>query len=215
MPAPTKRMKSLRPKPPLRFFFGLWRFGASRSASLASLSAVTASETLRWNFLSSRTVVAGPFPFCSRAKALRADSIAARTFSRSSSSEITRWTYGAAATAPAFAAFFLAAIDYLTSGRFRANANHIPGALAANAGLLERDVEHFGDVGHEVELQIAPQVLGDLVDVGLVELRGDDGPDTEALRRECLLLQPADRQDLAREGDLAGHRDVVAHRAPG
>ena len=35
----------------------------------------------------------------------------------------------------------------------------------------------------------------------------------EALRGERLLLQPADRQHLAVERHLAGHRDVGAHRA--
>ena len=57
------------------------------------------------------------------------------------------------------------------------------------------------------------QVLGDLVDVGLVERGAITVRDAVALGGERLLLQPADRQHLAGERDLAGHRDVVAHRA--
>ena len=63
-----------------------------------------------------------------------------------------------------------------------------------------------------MELELGAQVLGDLVDVLLVELGGDDVPDSQALCGQRLLLQPADRQHLAVERHLAGHRDVGAHR---
>ena len=58
-------------------------------------------------------------------------------------------------------------------------------------------------------------MLGNLVRVGLVELGRDDRRDAVALRGERLVLQAADRQDLAGQRHLAGHRDVVAHVAAG
>src|SRR5581483_4132314 len=51
-----------------------------------------------------------------------------------------------------------------------------------------------------------------LVEVGLVLAREDHTPEPGALRRQGLLAQPADRQHLTRERDLAGHADVVCNR---
>ena len=69
-PPATARNSSLRNRPPLRLRF----LGPSRSASLASLSALAASLTLLWNFLSSSTVFGALLPFCKRANAWRAES---------------------------------------------------------------------------------------------------------------------------------------------
>src|SRR4051794_32823590 len=126
MPLATIRNSSLRKRPPLRFL----PFGPSRRASLASLSATAAFETSLWNFLSSRTVLGTALPFWRRAKATRADSIATRRLSRSSSSVITRWTYGAAAAAVAFAPVFFAAMRLPQFDRLLAVGDPIPAQAA-------------------------------------------------------------------------------------
>src|SRR3954451_20547767 len=136
MPLATMRNSNLRNRPPLRFL----RFGPSRRASLASLSAVAAFETSLWNFLSSRTVFGTALPFCRRLKATRAESIATRRLSRSSSSVITRWTYGAAAAAPARALFFFAAIRLPQFVDYRLSAILYP---LRPLGALERDLENL------------------------------------------------------------------------
>ena len=48
----------------------------------------------------------------------------------------------------------------------------------------------------------------------LVALRQHERLDAGAVRREDLLLQPADRQHAAAQRDLAGHRHVAADRPP-
>src|SRR4051795_4754785 len=125
IPPATIRNSTLRISPPLRLRF----FGPSRRASLASLSAVAALLTSLWNLLSSRTVLGTPLPFCSRPNATRADSIATRRLSRSSSSVITRWTYGAAAAAVAFAPVFFAAMRLPQFARLQAVGDPIPGGV--------------------------------------------------------------------------------------
>ena len=49
----------------------------------------------------------------------------------------------------------------------------------------------------------------------VVLLRNQHGLDAAAMRRQQLLLEPADRQHFAAQRDLAGHRDFGAHRNPG
>ena len=78
-------------------------------------------------------------------------------------------------------------------------------SAAASASPTSLDVD---------ELELAALVLGDLVDLALVAVGHDHALDPRALRRERLLLEPADRQHLPGQRDLAGHRDVVADRAP-
>src|SRR3954447_11063557 len=141
-------------------------------------------------------------------------------FPRSSPSSTSRCTYGlslsATAAAPALAAFFFAAIELprLACGCRR---EHTPTTTTPSARCrrrrLERELEDLLDVLDETELDVLAQVLGEILAVALVELRGDDEAHARALGRERLLLEPADRQHLARQRVLAGHRDVVAHRA--
>src|SRR4051794_15369256 len=140
-------------------------------------------------------------------------------FSRRSSSSTSRCTYGlslsANTVAPALAAFFFAAIELprLACGCRGEHTLTTPTARARSlAGLLESDLEDLLDVVDEAEPEVLAEVLGDVLDVVLVELRGDHQRHAVALRRERFLLQPADRQHPAGERDLAGHRDVVAHR---
>src|ERR1700745_1479385 len=127
MPAPTNRIISLRPKPPLRFFCF---FGASRSALPASRRASAAALRSLCSFLSSMIAFVGVLPFVRRSYALLADSKATRTLSRSSSSLTIRCTYGlslAAATASAAVAALFLAMLYLT--RLRALAILYPRRL--------------------------------------------------------------------------------------
>src|SRR3954447_11841606 len=114
-PAPTSPMRSTRPR---RRFFLL-----PRKESAASRSEVAASRSSFCVFLSSVSDRTGPLPLDMRAYAFLADSNAVFRLSRRSSSSISRWTYwfvrtawpAATAPAPAFAAFFLAAISLLGS----------------------------------------------------------------------------------------------------
>ena len=73
---------------------------------------------------------------------------------------------------------------------------------------LQRLGQRLVEVVDEHEVDLLAQVLGDVVDVGLVQLRRDDALDPGPLSRQRLLLQAADRQHLADERDLAGHRRV-------
>src|SRR5689334_15542173 len=127
------------------------------------------------------------------------------------------------APAPALAAFFfLDAIALLASAWW---ANHTrPGApcnptgstsfrgraLACGAADrrrpparlalgLERLAQQLVHVVHERELDLLEQVLGKIVQVGLVQLRRDHARDAGALRGQGLLLEPADRQHMPGE----------------
>src|SRR4051794_12390562 len=97
----------------------------------------------------------------------------------------------------------------------RAYPDPAPCHAGSSAARLQGLAQHLADLGHPDELQALAQVLGDVVGVGLVERRGDDRAHVVALRGQRLLLQPADRQHLPGQRDLAGHRDVLAHAAAG
>src|SRR3954454_21100589 len=80
---------------------------------------------------------------------------------------------------------------------------------------LERRLEHFVDPLDEREPHLSQEALREVLEVRLVQLRGDRVRHARALRGERLLLEPADRQHLAGERDLARHGDVGAHRPSG
>src|SRR2546423_11171165 len=120
-------------------------------------------------------------------------------FSRSSASWASRWMYrfsrAAIAAFPAFAARFRAAI-FLPRAPVAVGLS-IPGSgrsVHPRAGhlVLQRQGEHLADVLDEVQVELAAQVLGDVVGVLLVQARRDDHADAVALRRQRLLLEPAD-----------------------
>src|SRR3954453_21574538 len=143
-------------------------------------------------------------------------------FSRSSSSSTSRCTYGlslsATAAAPALAACFFAAIELprLACGcrREHTRTTAAPSERCCRR-RLQRELEDVLDVLDEPELDVFAQMLGKVLAVALVELRGDDQAHARALGGERLLLEPADWQHLAGERDLAGHGDIVAHGAAG
>ena len=66
-----------------------------------------------------------------------------------------------------------------------------------------------------MDLDGSPQVVAEVfVDLLAVLPRQDDAGETAAVRGEHLLLDAADREHLPGEGDLAGHGQVAADRAP-
>ena len=72
----------------------------------------------------------------------------------------------------------------------------------------------FGDVGfrhYRCEQSVLDGVLGENVTEG----GRDHATDAVALSGERLLLEPADRQHLAGERDLAGHRHIRPDQPPG
>src|SRR6267143_4273085 len=82
--------------------------------------------------------------------------------------------------------------------------------LAAQ-GRAEDLVHRLGeDEGHSLE-----EVFGDVRQVFLVLLGQDHIEDADPLRRQDLLLEPADLQDAPAQRDLAGHGDIVAYRRVG
>jgi len=90
----------------------------------------------------------------------------------------------------------------------------VHGQLTVNQALMyAAELRLPPDTTKADRAQVVAQVLGDVLDVARVERRRDDGGDLVALRRQRLLLEPADRQHLSGQRDLAGHRDVAAYRA--
>src|ERR1700681_652975 len=77
---------------------------------------------------------------------------------------------------------------------------------------LERDLQHLFDVAGEEEDHLAPDRLRLVGEGGFVALRHDHFLEAGAVRGQALLLDAADRQHLALEGDLARHADRVADR---
>ncbi len=81
------------------------------------------------------------------------------------------------------------------------------------AGAVDqRDPQHFLGARDEVEAGLRARRRRQLGEIALVLPRQADVVDARAQRRQDLLLDPADREDLAAQRDLAGHREVVAHR---
>jgi hypothetical protein len=80
---------------------------------------------------------------------------------------------------------------------------------------LEGQVEHLADVADGVHRQLLPDILRHVLQIGLVALRDQHRGDAGPVRREQLLLHPADRQDPPGQRDLAGHRHIGAHQPPG
>jgi len=63
-----------------------------------------------------------------------------------------------------------------------------------------------------MEAELLAHLLRHVVQVGPVALRQDHVGEPGGVRREHLLLEPADRQHPALERDLAGHAHRVLHR---
>src|SRR4029453_8915283 len=89
----------------------------------------------------------------------------------------------------------------------------VPPAAGRPPIPLQSNTEHVSDVVGVDEVETLALLLGDLLHVALVAVGDDHLLDARSLGGERLLLQAADRQDLPRQCDLAGHRHVVAYRA--
>ena len=79
--------------------------------------------------------------------------------------------------------------------------------------LLQRQLQQLVHSCHVVDGDRAAQVVAEvLVDLLAVSFRQDDARQPAAVRGQHLLGDAADRQHLAREGELAAHGRVAAHR---
>ena len=76
----------------------------------------------------------------------------------------------------------------------------------------QRDREHLFERVHRKEAHVLLHLRRQLREIGFVPRREDEFPDAVAPRRKRLLPDPADRQHEAAEGDLTGHRNVLADR---
>src|SRR5512143_1270122 len=90
-----------------------------------------------------------------------------------------------------------------------------PGRVGRPGRGEERVREDLVEGLDAVEPERGADLLGDVLQVGLILLRQDELLDPGAVGAEHLLLDASDRQDAAAQGDLAGHRDVPAHGAAG
>jgi len=79
----------------------------------------------------------------------------------------------------------------------------------------QRLAQHLIDRLDHHELHLLAQIGRDIVKVGLVVRGHEYAPQSGAVGAEYLLLDAPDRQHLATQRDLAGHRHVVAHRPAG
>src|SRR4051794_23340346 len=78
-------------------------------------------------------------------------------------------------------------------------------------GVLE-DLVHRVD---EDDLELLPDLVRNVPEVLLVLARDDDHLRAREMGRQDLALEPADREDPAAEGDLAGHGEVLPDGDPG
>src|ERR1700722_1675250 len=89
------------------------------------------------------------------------------------------------------------------------------GLLVPNDGrerFDERVLQQLVDRADRVDGEALLHVVRNLGQVLLIVLGDEHGLETAAQRRQQLLLQAANRQHAAAQGDLAGHGDVLAHR---
>ena len=75
--------------------------------------------------------------------------------------------------------------------------------------------EHFVDITDRYDFQPLFDIVRDLGEVLLVLDRDQNLADATAQGGEQLFLKPADGQNLAAQGDFAGHGNGVAHRHTG
>ncbi|MNK67790.1 hypothetical protein D3C87_871350 [compost metagenome] len=75
--------------------------------------------------------------------------------------------------------------------------------------------ERLVDAIYQDDLHGAQDLVGDVLEVGLVAPGEDDGGDAGATGGEDLFLDAADGKDLAAQGHLTGHGDGGADLASG
>src|SRR5712664_1130930 len=94
----------------------------------------------------------------------------------------------------------------------RRNRRRVRRGLARFRQALESELEHLVHPFHRKNFQSILDVVRDFCEILHVLFRNENGLDAAPVRREELLLQLADHQDLAAQGDLAGHREVRPDR---
>src|SRR6267142_3463062 len=78
--------------------------------------------------------------------------------------------------------------------------------------LSESNRQHLINPLNRLDLQIPLDVVRNLNQILLVFVRNQHSLDPPPMSRQELLLQPADGQHFAAQGDLARHRDIRPHR---
>src|SRR2546430_775610 len=98
-------------------------------------------------------------------------------------------------------------------GGLRQSRRSLDGRGGLRRLLLESLAEDLADVLDEDELHLSEKLLRNLLHVAPVELRQYDLCDARAPRRQELLLDAADGQDVTAQGYLARHRHVLPNGA--
>src|SRR5690606_32629602 len=101
-----------------------------------------------------------------------------------------------------------------------ATADRLAGARIAGGSRLARlgpqsQLQSRLNPVEQVELHVLADRLGDLLQVAVVEAGDEDFLHAGAVRGQALLLDPADGEHIAAQGDFAGHGRVVFHQTPG
>ncbi len=88
---------------------------------------------------------------------------------------------------------------------------HLGGGLVYIVAASRLAGDYLAHILGEDEAQVAPYIGRNILQIGLVAFGQDDGPDARAVGGQHLFLDSAHRQDLAPQGDLAGHGEVLDH----
>ena len=86
--------------------------------------------------------------------------------------------------------------------------------IGERADSSDRSSEHLVYRADKDEIQFLAGRRCQIRKVTFILCRQQDLGDTGAESGEDLLLDPTHRQDIATEGDLTGHREIVADRTP-
>src|SRR5690242_1818317 len=87
------------------------------------------------------------------------------------------------------------------------------GRTRAALRRLERSGDGLLHAFEPDELEVAPHILGDVVEVPTIARRQHDAANSGECRGDDLLLDPAHRQHKPAQADLAGHRRIAADGA--
>src|SRR3954454_15740432 len=82
-------------------------------------------------------------------------------------------------------------------------------------GGFKSVADEVGYVADQSYVELLTDRLGYVIEVGFIAFRQEHGGEAGSMRREQLLLDAADGQHPAIEGDLTGHADIGAHRPSG
>ncbi len=78
--------------------------------------------------------------------------------------------------------------------------------------MLQGDLQHFVDPFHRADIEFFLHIIGDVRKILAVLLRNQHRGNPATVGRQKLLLQTADGQHLATQGNFPGHGHVGTHR---